>query len=155
MHHTYQYSTLKVHKSMLVASRIFTKYVQPDIQNQNRDRRYHEHILKFYHPFQSLSPVVTRILTPLTQRSVLLAFELDFPFCSLISPAGPGTPIPSVIQGALRVYLLHARHRTRWVHQAPSTRVWNWLNWKGKETDFSFKRLAVGIKRVRKKKSSS
>lgn len=95
---------------MLVASRIFTKYVQPDIPNQNRDRRYHEHILKFYHPFQSLSPVVTRILTPLTQRSVLLAFELDFPFCFLISPAGPDTPIPSVIQGALRAYLLRARH---------------------------------------------
>lgn len=37
-----------------------------------------------------------------TQRFVLLAFELDFPFCFLITPTGPGTPIPSVIQGALK-----------------------------------------------------
>ena len=98
---------------MLVASRIFAKYVQPDMQDQNQNKKYHEHILKFYPSFQSLSPVVTRILTPLTQRFVLLAFELDFPFCFLITPTGPGTPIPSVIQGALRAHLLRARHRTR------------------------------------------
>ena len=60
--------------------------------------------------FKSLSPKVTSILTPLTQRFVLLTLELNFPFHFLITPTQPGTSIHLVIQQVFREHFLCARH---------------------------------------------